>query len=113
LICIYAAAYYVVTSISVIALYLAYVIPIYLNWRNRRRQRGEWVTAEVAPWNLGRWSPLINVIAIIWTLLICVVFSIPPNELVLWTMLLLGIVLAIYWFGAARHRFHGSGQAPK
>lgn len=113
LICIYAAAYYVVTSISVIALYLAYVIPIYLNWRNRRRERGEWATAEVAPWNLGRWSSIINLIAIIWTLLICVVFSIPPNELVLWTMLLLAVVLAIYWFGAARHQFHASKQAPK
>src|SRR5207248_5082684 len=32
LITVYAAAYSVVTSISTIALYLAYVIPIYLNW---------------------------------------------------------------------------------
>src|SRR6185312_4116370 len=52
-ICLYAAAYYVVTSISTIALYLAYVIPIYLNWRNRRKQRGEYVTSVQAPWNLG------------------------------------------------------------
>jgi amino acid transporter len=107
LICIYAAAYFVVTSISTIALYLAYVIPIYLNWRNRRRKQGEWVTGEVAPWNLGRWSPIINVIAIAWTLLICAIFSIPPNELVLWTMLLLGAALGIYWFFGARHHFKG------
>src|SRR3989441_1403187 len=38
----YAAAYSVVTSISTITLYLAYVIPIYLNWRNRHRRRGEY-----------------------------------------------------------------------
>jgi amino acid transporter len=104
-ICIYAAAYYVVTSISVITLYLAYVIPIYLNWRNRRRKQGEWVRAETAPWNLGRWSPVINFISIIWTLLICVVFSIPPNELVLWTMVILAIGLAFYWFAFAARTF--------
>src|SRR5678815_4983564 len=57
LICVYAAAFYVVTSISTITLYLAYVIPIYLNWRNRRKQEGEFVTAAQAPWNLGKWSP--------------------------------------------------------
>src|SRR5882724_9630239 len=38
---VYAAAYSAVTSISTITLYLAYVIPIYLNWRNRRRRRGD------------------------------------------------------------------------
>jgi amino acid transporter len=106
LICIYAAAFYVVTSISVIALYLAYVIPIYLNFRNRRRKEGEWVTPETAPWNLGKWSPLINIIAIIWTVLITIIFSIPPNELVLWTMLALAVVLAIYWFAFAARSFH-------
>ncbi len=106
LICAYAAAYYVVTSISVIALYLAYVIPIYLNWRNRRRKSGEWVTPDMAPWNLGKWAPLVNGIAIIWTALITVVFSIPPNELVLWTMLALGAVLGLYWALSARRHFH-------
>lgn len=105
LICIYAAAYFVVTSISVISLYLAYIIPIYLNWRNRRRKTGEWVTAEMAPWNLGRWAPIINVVAMVWTVLICIVFSIPPNELVLWTMLLFAMALAVYWFGFARRTF--------
>src|SRR5438093_4254360 len=34
---VYAAAYTVVSSISTVTLYLAYVIPVYLNWRNRRR----------------------------------------------------------------------------
>ncbi len=107
--CLWAAAFSVVTSISTIALYLAYALPIYLNWRNRRRQQGEWVTAELAPWNLGKWSAPINFIAIAWTALITLVFSIPPNELVLWTMLALTIALAIYWFVFARKHF----QVPK
>jgi hypothetical protein len=50
---IYAAAYSVVTSISTITLYLAYVIPIYLNWRNRWRRQGEYTTAANAAWGAG------------------------------------------------------------
>jgi amino acid transporter len=111
-VCLYAAAYYVVTSISVITLYVAYIIPIYLNWRNRRAKAGEWVTAETAPWNLGRWAPAINVVAIVWTVFIVIVFSIPPNELVLWTMLGLCVLLASIWTLSARHRFHASAKAP-
>src|SRR5213075_2408455 len=108
-ICCYAAAFYVVTSISTIALYLAYVIPIYLNARNRRRKRGEWMTKAIAPWSLGAWSPLINIIAIAWAIFIALVFMLPPNELVLWTMVALAIVLAAYWFASVRHRFVGPG----
>jgi amino acid transporter len=107
LICLYAAAYSVVTSISTITLYLAYIFPVYLNWRNRRRQRGEFTSPKNAPWNLGRYGNLINGLAIGWTLLILVIFSIPPNELVLWTMLLLVGVMALYWALHARHYFHG------
>jgi amino acid transporter len=86
LICIYAAAFTVVTSISTISLYLAYGIPIYLNARNRRRQQGEWVTPETAPWNLGRWSRPINAIAMLWIAIITIIFMLPPNQLVAWTM---------------------------
>src|SRR2546430_2950431 len=60
LITVYAAAYTVVTSISTITLYLAYVIPIALNWRNRRRGRGEHTTPASAPWSLGRRAPAVN-----------------------------------------------------
>jgi amino acid transporter len=107
LICLYAAAYFVVTSISTIALYLAYGIPVYLNLRNRLRRRGEYATAETAPWSLGRWGPFLNVVAVAWVLFLTVVFSLPPNELVLWTMVLVTVALACYWFGYAGRRFRG------
>jgi amino acid transporter len=109
--CVYSAAYSVVTSISTITLYLAYVIPIYLNWRNKRRGRGEHTTSQSAPWNLGRWGTPINVVAIVWTVFITFIFSLPPNELVLWTMLLMALLLFVYWkLHAARH-FHGPTRA--
>jgi amino acid transporter len=107
LICLYAAAFSVVTSISTITLYLAYGIPIWLNRRNRRRGRGEFVTREQAPWHLGGWAPLINAIAIAWIAVLTVVFVLPPNELVLWTMVLVTAGLVAYWSLSARRHFRG------
>jgi hypothetical protein len=40
-----------------------------------------------------------------------VIFSTPPNELVLWSMLLLAILLLGYWHVFAKHTFKGP-QAP-
>jgi amino acid transporter len=111
LITAYAAAFSVVTSISTITLYLAYVIPIWLNWRNRRRRRGEYTTRATAPWSLGRVGPAINAVAIAWVLVISVVFALPPNELVLWTMLLLAALIALYWTLSARRRFVGPARS--
>ena len=109
--CLYAAAYFVVTSISTITLYLAYMFPIYLNWRNRRRGQGEYATPATAPWSLGRWGPALNVIAILWVLFLTVIFSLPPNELVLWTMLALGAGLVLYWQMWAKTNFVGPTRA--
>lgn len=91
LVCLYAAAFSVVTSISTITLYLAYVIPIFLNFRNR-------LPRTLTPWSLGRFAPAINLIAILWCVFIAVVFVLPPNELVLWTMVGLGVLMGVYWF---------------
>jgi amino acid transporter len=109
--CLYAAAYYVVTSISTITLYLAYMFPIYLNWRNRRRGQGEYTTPATAAWSLGQWGPTLNVIAIVWVLFLTVIFSLPPNELVLWTMLALTVGLVLYWQLGAKSSFVGPTRA--
>jgi amino acid transporter len=111
LICLYAAAFSVVTSISTVTLYLAYIIPVYLNWRNRRRNLGEHTTPQTARWSLGRWGTLVNAVAIVWTLFITLIFSIPPNELVFWTMLLLSALMFLYWKLYARRHFHGPTKA--
>lgn len=107
LLTVYSAAYFVITSISTITLYLAYMIPIYLNWRNKRSGQGEYTTPGTAPWNLKGWGPLINLLAFIWVIIITILFILPPNELVLWTMVALAIFLAIYWYASERTRFTG------
>jgi amino acid transporter len=112
LVSLYAAAFTVLTSASTITLYLAYGIPIFLNMRNRLFRRGEFATRETAPWSLGRKATFINVVAVIWVLFITVVFALPPNELVLWTTLIFGLFLAVYWRAYARRHFRGPSSGP-
>ncbi len=111
LLTLYSAAYFVVTSISTIALYLAYVTPTFLNVRNRLTGRGEHTSRANAPWNLGSLSPVVNILALGWVALITIIFVLPPNELVLWTSVAMGILLVLYWFGYARARFTGPTPA--
>jgi len=103
----YSATYAVVTSMSTTALYLAYIIPILLNYRNKRRQRGEFTTPESAPWTLGRYGLPINLVSIAWVVFITILFSIPPNELAGLTMLGLGVLLYLYWQLSQKRRFRG------
>ena len=104
---LWAGAYFVVTAICVIMLYWAYGIPIFLNLRNKVRQRGEHTTAESAPWNLRRWGIPLNVISVVWIGIISVFLVLPPNELVLWTTVLICIFMFLYWQIDVRKRFSG------
>jgi amino acid transporter len=63
-------AYLAVTSIAVIGLYIAYVVPVFL-----RRVSPDF---KPGPWNLGRWSPLIGWVAVVWVIIICILFVLPP-----------------------------------
>jgi hypothetical protein len=53
----------------------------------------------------------LNALAVAWIAIITVVFALPPNELVLWTMLALALALAVYWRVSARARFPGPRAA--
>jgi amino acid transporter len=107
LLTVYSAAYFVVTSISTITLYIAYNMPVFLNVRNKILKKGEFTSPKNAPWSLKGWGPIINVIAVVWTVFITILFCLPPNELVLWTMVAFVIVLVIYWYGYANKHFTG------
>jgi amino acid transporter len=63
-------AYFAITSIAVIGLYIAYAIPVYLRLRaGNSFQRG--------PWHLGRWSYVIGWITVVWVAFITVLFTLP------------------------------------
>jgi hypothetical protein len=42
---------------------------------------------------------------------LAVIFSLPPNELVLWTMVALAVGMFLYWQLDAKRRFHGPSKA--
>jgi len=111
LVCMYSAAYFVVTSISTITLYIAYNIPVFLNVRNKLMKKGTFTTKENAPWNLKSWGPVLNVIAVVYTLFIVILLVLPPNELVLWTMVAFVAILVVYWFAWAKKNFTGPKAA--
>ncbi|MFI2188353.1 amino acid permease [Streptomyces sioyaensis] len=101
-------AYAAVTSIAVIGLYIAYVLPIFLRLlQGDRFQRG--------PWHLGRWSKIIGIVAVGWTLVISVLFMLPTSSPVTadtfnYTPLAVLVVLGfagIWWLVSARKWFTG------
>jgi amino acid permease (GABA permease) len=65
-----AVAYAAVTSIAVIGLYIAYITPVFL-----RLRAGD--SFQAGPWNLGRWSRPIGIVATIWVVFIAILFMLP------------------------------------
>ncbi len=63
-------AFLAVTSISVIGLYIAYTIPVYLRWRMRDK-------FQAGPWTLGQKYRWINPIAFVWVAICVVIFCLP------------------------------------
>jgi amino acid permease (GABA permease) len=101
-------AYAAVTSIAVIGLYIAYVLPTFL----RLRQGEDFVRG---PWHLGRWSTLVGTVAVVWVCFITILFMLPQvspvtattfNYTPLAVLVVLGFA-GIWWLVSARHWFTG------
>jgi amino acid permease (GABA permease) len=101
-------AYAAVTSVAVIGLYIAYVLPTLLRLRQGASfQRG--------PWHLGRWSYVVGWIAVIWVLIITILFMLPTVTPIHWsnfnyTVVAVAVVLGfagIYWLVSAKNWFTG------
>jgi amino acid transporter len=100
-------AYVAITASAVIGLYIAYAIPIFL-----RQFAPDFKTG---PWHLGAWSALIGWIAVIWVVLISVLFMLPTatpitatdfNYAPVWILGVIALV-TIWWIASARHWFKG------
>jgi amino acid transporter len=63
-------AFLAVTSISVIGLYIAYTIPVFLRWRMRD-------SFQAGPWTLGAKYKWLNPIAFTWVGICVIIFSLP------------------------------------
>ncbi|WP_067505128.1 amino acid permease [Actinoplanes sp. TFC3] len=103
-------AYLAATSIAVIGLYIAYVGPVLLRRLNPDFRPG--------PWHLGRWSAPIGWLAIVWVVLICILFVLPTASPITastfnYTIVAVAVVVgaaAIWWVVSARKWFTGPKQ---
>lgn len=91
------------TAISVIGLYIAYGIPVYL--KLRAQAQGRFLPKHLGPWHLGRWSKWINTISLLWIVFICIIMVIPPNQMALYAVVVLLILLLVMYFGYYRRHF--------
>ena len=80
----------------------------------KRHQRGErvrlarceWI--EHRAWSLGRWSRPIAWVAVIWVLVLMVLFSFPTSGNISWPFMVITVLLLlVYYFGWAKSRFKG------
>jgi len=100
-------AYAAVTSIAVIGLYIAYVVPVFLRRTHPEFQPGRW--------NLGRWSAPIGWIAVVWVAIIVILFMLPAYAPGTWghdtfnyAPVAVGVVIlfaTVTWFIGGRHHF--------
>jgi amino acid transporter len=110
-------AFYAIVSITVIGLYIAYVIPVYLRWRMREQFQG-------GPWTLGRKYRWMCPIAVVEVIIICLYMSAPfgpsgipgregfalDNGVVNYAPVLVGLVIlfaGIWWMLSAKNWFTG------
>jgi amino acid transporter len=107
--------FFAVVSITVIGLYVAYAIPIFLRWR----QGDSW---QPGPWTLGRHYRWVNPAACIWVVICVIVFvlpftpaGVPWNDEFEWsavnyapiTFLLAAGLIMLWWVVSARNHFTG------
>jgi amino acid transporter len=108
-------AFFAVTSITTIGLYIAYTIPVYLRWRMGDR-------FEPGPWTLGAKYKWINLIAIVWVALCVIIFclpvtptAVPWNSGFSWSafnyapLVTVGMLIAVWlaWELGAKNTFKG------
>jgi amino acid transporter len=107
-------AYFAITAICTVGLYLAYIIPVYL-----RLRQGD--NFKPGPWTLGSRYKWVNIGAIAFVVL--VVYSLdgptssigaPWNNGFTWTafnysplVLLVGLIVGIWWWLGAKNRYKG------
>ena len=91
----------IVTAISTIFLYAAYGICIYLGATTQ-----EWLKERV--WSLGRWSKPIAAVAVLWVVVLMILFSFPTSGNISWPFMAVTVMfLLVYYFGWARRSFKG------
>jgi amino acid transporter len=107
-------AFFAVTGICTVGLYIAYTIPVYLRWR-----QGD--NFEAGPWTLGRHYRWINPGAVLFAIVCVIALDLPfTHAAVPWNdgfdstalnytplVLLVGLIVAVWWKLGANKRYTG------
>jgi amino acid transporter len=99
---LYTPVYSTITVVSVILLYLSYIVPAALGfWMYGRTWRSD------GPWTLGRMFKPLCLIAVIGSFGLIWVGTQPPNNKALDILGLMAALMGILWFGLEKKRFKG------
>jgi amino acid transporter len=107
-------AYFAITAICTVGLYLAYIIPVYLRLRMGDR-------FKAGPWTLGKKYKWVNIGAIVFVVLVVYALDGPTtaagapwNTGFTWTafnysplVLLIGLIVGIWWWLGAKNHYKG------
>jgi amino acid transporter len=107
-------AFFALTGICTVGLYIAYIIPVYLRLRAGDR-------FEPGPWNLGRHYKWINVVAIIFVIVTVIALDLPfTSAAVPWNsdfdatalnytplVILVGLIVGLWWMVSAKNHYKG------
>jgi amino acid transporter len=107
-------AFFALTGICTVGLYLAYILPVYL-----RLRRGD--DFEPGPWNLGKRYKVVNILAIAFVILVVFALDLPYTpaglpwnsgfdaSLVNYTpfAILLPLIFGVWYLVDAKKRYHG------
>jgi amino acid transporter len=110
----FAFAFFALTGICTVGLYIAYIIPVYL-----RLRAGD--SFQPGPWNLGRNYRWINIGAIFFVVIVVLSLELPfTNAGVPWNdnfdatalnytpgVLLVGVLVGIWWLLSAKNKYTG------
>jgi amino acid transporter len=107
-------AFFALTGICTVGLYLAYIIPVYLRFR-----AGD--SFQQGPWNLGRNYKWINLVAMFFVLVTVIALDLPfTNAAVPWNsnfdatalnytplVILVGLIVGVWWVVSAKNKYTG------
>lgn len=99
---LFADALSVMAALSTVALYASYGLPVLLALLARKKG---W--PRTGPWTLGKYGPVLNVVAVGWIAFMVVLMSLPPNALAGQTFMATCLVLLVAWFAGVRRHFKG------
>jgi amino acid transporter len=107
-------AFFALTGICTVGLYIAYILPVYLRFR-----QGD--AFERGPWNLGQKYRWVNLGAIFFVIVTVIALNLPfTHAAVPWNddfdasalnytpfVILVGLIVAVWWVAGAKNRYSG------